>query len=182
MASVLYSTPLQTPVGDMVAISSEIGLCALEFELPVRQKLLNQRLAKWFTGAEVRAGSGHRLPTLSHWLEAYFVGRFPNVGSLTLDLRGTEFERKVWKALLGIPVKSTATYGRIADDLGIPGCARAVGSAVRRNPMSIIVPCHRVVGSDGALTGYGGGLAQKKWLLEHEGAYPQEAARISTCL
>jgi O-6-methylguanine DNA methyltransferase len=165
--TVLYSGEVHTPVGKMVAIGSDIGFCALEFDLPVRQNLLQARLAKWFAAAEIRPISESRMGPLNTWLGAYFAGRFPDAPP-ALDLRGTSFERKVWTALLAIPAGSTTTYGRLADDLGIPGCARAVGSAVRRNPMSLIVPCHRVVGSDGALRGYGGGLEQKRWLLQHE--------------
>lgn len=85
-----------------------------------------------------------------------------------LDLRGAEFERKVWDALLAVPCGATLTYGEIARRLGRPTAPRAVGLAVGSNPVSLIVPCHRIVGSTGSLTGYGGGLDRKKWLLEHE--------------
>jgi methylated-DNA-[protein]-cysteine S-methyltransferase len=87
---------------------------------------------------------------------------------LPLDLRGTAFQRTVWAALRAIPPGDTVTYAELARRVGRPGAARAVGSAVARNPVSIVVPCHRVVGSDGSLTGYAGGVERKRWLLAHE--------------
>ncbi len=90
---------------------------------------------------------------------------------------GTAFQRRVWQALTLVPSGSTTTYGRLAASLGMPaGSGRAVGAAVGRNPISIVIPCHRVVGHDGRLTGYAGGLDRKRWLLHHEGAIPELAA------
>ena len=90
---------------------------------------------------------------------------------VALDLSvGTPFQRRVWAALQQIPPGETRSYGELAAALGVPGAARAVGSANARNPLSIVVPCHRVVGADGSLTGYAGGEARKRWLLAHEGA------------
>jgi methylated-DNA-[protein]-cysteine S-methyltransferase len=100
-------------------------------------------------------------------LEAYFAGRLTRF-SLPLSPRGTEFQRQVWAALLEIPYGQTVTYGQLAVDLGRPAASRAVGLANGRNPVSIVVPCHRVVGSDGSLTGYGGGLDRKRYLLDLE--------------
>ena len=100
------------------------------------------------------------------WLDNYFAGRIPDFIP-KLDLRGTPFQRKVWQALLDIPYGQTLSYGELAQRLSCPG-ARAVGSAVGRNPISLIVPCHRVLGAGGALTGYAGGLELKRWLLQLE--------------
>jgi methylated-DNA-[protein]-cysteine S-methyltransferase len=100
-------------------------------------------------------------------LDEYFRGA-RKAFSVPLDLRGTEFRMKVWRALLQIPYGETSTYGRIAVSVGNPKAVRAVGGANHNNPISIIVPCHRVIGGDGGLTGYGGGLHRKQWLLEHE--------------
>ena len=86
---------------------------------------------------------------------------------------GTAFQQKVWTALAEIPHGTTATYQELAREIGMPKCARAVGAAVGRNPISIVIPCHRVVGSDGSLTGYAGGLERKRWLLEFERAQAQ---------
>lgn len=100
-------------------------------------------------------------------LDAYFLGEI-NVILPPLDLRGTAFQQKVWQALQAIPAGETRSYGDIAREIGAPTAVRAVGAAVGRNPVSILVPCHRVVGSSGKLTGYAGGLDRKTWLLAHE--------------
>lgn len=104
-----------------------------------------------------------------HQLEEYFKGR-----RVTFDLplapRGTDFQQKIWAALRQIPFGETASYLEIAQAVNNPKAVRAVGAANGRNPISIIVPCHRVIGSDGSLTGYAYGLARKEWLLKHEGA------------
>lgn len=100
-------------------------------------------------------------------LAAYFAGELRDF-DLPVALRGTEFQRRVWQALQAIPYGETLSYAELAARIGAAGSARAVGTAVGRNPISIIVPCHRVVGSGGSLTGYAGGLDRKRWLLEHE--------------
>ena len=110
------------------------------------------------------------------WLEIYFSGREPDF-TPPLALRGTDFQLRVWKQLLRIPYGRTASYGQIAAALDIPGAARAVGSAVGRNSISLIVPCHRVVGSDGSLTGYAGGLERKRALLALEAGFSMEEVR-----
>jgi methylated-DNA-[protein]-cysteine S-methyltransferase len=97
-------------------------------------------------------------------LVAYFAGELTDF-DIELELRGTEFQRRVWKALLAIPYGETRSYGEIADQIGAPGSARAVGWANGHNPIAIVVPCHRVIGANGSLTGYGGGLDRKRTLL-----------------
>jgi len=103
-------------------------------------------------------------------LEAYFAGELRHF-ELPVQLDGTEFQRRVWSALVEIPYGETRSYGEIAAAIGRPGASRAVGLANGRNPIGIVVPCHRVVGADGSLTGYGGGLDRKRWLLELERAH-----------
>jgi methylated-DNA-[protein]-cysteine S-methyltransferase len=100
-------------------------------------------------------------------LNAYFAGELTDF-DIELDLRGTEFQQHVWKALLTIPYGETRCYGEIAEQIGAPGSARAVGLANGHNPIAIVVPCHRVIGANGSLTGYGGGLDRKRTLLELE--------------
>jgi len=108
-------------------------------------------------------------------LEEYFDGRRTRF-ELHLAARGTAFQRRVWEALATIPSGSTTTYGALAASLGLgAGASRAVGAAIGRNPIGIVVPCHRVIGSDGTLTGYAGGLDRKRWLLMHEGALRPDA-------
>jgi methylated-DNA-[protein]-cysteine S-methyltransferase len=102
-------------------------------------------------------------------LAEYFVGKREKF-DLPLALSGTEFQLRVWKALEKIPYGQTRTYGQIAHAVKSPAASRAVGAACGKNPLAIFIPCHRVVGSSGSLTGFGGGLAMKEWLLRHEGA------------
>ena len=106
-------------------------------------------------------------PDAVEQLHAYFAGTLTTF-DLDLDMRGTAFQRRVWAALQRIPYGQTASYGEIARQIGSPGAARAVGVANGRNPIAVIVPCHRVIGSDGGLAGYGGGLDRKRVLLELE--------------
>jgi len=158
----------------MLALASDQGLCALEFprrDGPALPERLQRRLQRWFPRHEI---VDHETPVLARtrdWLTAYFDGASaaaPAANELPLDLRGAPFERRVWAALIEIPAGATASYGAIAAKLNAPGASRAVGAANGANPVSIIVPCHRVIGSSGKLTGYGGGLDRKKWLLDHE--------------
>jgi methylated-DNA-[protein]-cysteine S-methyltransferase len=124
-------------------------------------------LARWeHEKIELRANGGHNLKLKSQ-LDAYFARKLRRF-TIPLDLRGTSFQRQVWDFLRGIPWGQTRSYGQIAEALGRPNAARAVGRAVGSNPVSIVVPCHRVIGSNGALTGYGGGLDRKAALLELE--------------
>jgi methylated-DNA-[protein]-cysteine S-methyltransferase len=103
-------------------------------------------------------------------VEAYFAGDLAALDGVTARPAGTEFQRQVWAALRTIPVGATASYGEIAAQIGQKGAARAVGAANNRNPVAIVIPCHRVIGANGALVGYGGGLERKLLLLRHEGA------------
>ena len=115
-------------------------------------------------------GTEHETPVLHAaklWLDAYFSGAAPDATDLPLSPKGTAFQKKVWRELLNIPYGTTNTYGALAGHLG--SSARAVGSAVGRNPISIIIPCHRVLAADGSLTGYAGGLENKEKLLQLEG-------------
>lgn len=167
----LYHTVFETRIGPLTAIASGAGLCALEFDKPDRQALLQGRLAHWFQNCQFATQNSHPvLDETGAWLREYFAGRFDTLNRVRLDLRGTAFEREVWRQLLEIAPGKTATYGELAARLGLANGARAIGLAVGRNPVGIIVPCHRVIGSNGSLTGYGGGLKRKRWLLEHEGA------------
>src|SRR5690554_4776926 len=107
-------------------------------------------------------------------LQEYFEGKRTEF-NIKLSPEGTDFQKKVWKQLEEIPFGKTATYRQIANQLGNPKVIRAAASANGKNPISIIIPCHRVIGADGSLTGYAGGLHRKKWLLEHENPSPQQS-------
>ena len=105
-------------------------------------------------------------------LREYFRGKRKEFDVEVEPDTASEFDRAVWKALLQVPAGRTVTYGELAKKVGHPGAARAVGGAMRRNPIPIVIPCHRVVGQDGSITGFGLGLWRKRWLLDHEGAWP----------
>ncbi len=136
---------------------------------PIRITADEDGVTSIFMGAPRRANRPSVLTEeTARQLRAYFAGTL-HTFDLPLAAAGTEFQRAVWDALREIPFGRTATYGQIATRVGYPAAARAVGDANRRNPIAIVVPCHRVIGASGALTGYAGGLERKQLLLEHEG-------------
>jgi O-6-methylguanine DNA methyltransferase len=166
---ILARTRIATPVGEMLALASGDGLCALEFTAPARRlSRLDARLRRWFPPHEIADGDAPALARTRDWLDAYFSGANPDLGDLPLDLRGADFETRVWTQLRRIPPGETTSYGAIARAVGSPAASRAVGAANGANPIAIVVPCHRVIGASGLLVGYGGGLDRKTWLLEHE--------------
>ncbi len=173
MPEIIYRTQIKTSVGRMVALASGKGLCALEFDNPERMALLAKRLARWH-GTHLIKEANHSILTLTkHWLDDYFKGRFGNLKTPPLDIRGTAFEKRVWGELMKIKPGHVLSYARLAKKLGKPEAFRAVGGASARNPVALIIPCHRLLGSNGSLTGYGGGTHKKRWLLEHEEAFGQ---------
>ena len=153
----------------MLALASDEGLCALEFTGPKKRLTrLETRLRRWFPPHEIVDADTRIFGHARTWLSKYFDGAAADVGDLPLDMHGAPFEKRVWRALLDIPAGQTTSYGAIAKKLGTAGASRAVGAANGANPIAIIVPCHRVIGYSGSLTGYGGGLDRKRWLLDHE--------------
>lgn len=180
----LFRTLIDTPVGEMMALASDEALCALEFASKRRETRLDGRRRRWFPPHTIEEGETRVTSETRAWLDEYFRPG-PGPSSVPpLAMHGTDFETRVWRALLEIPAGGTSTYGAIAKELGTPGASRAVGLANGSNPIAIIVPCHRVIGSSGALTGYGGGLDRKRWLLAHErekfgrGLFSAEAAGV----
>jgi len=151
-----------------VALASDSALAALEFVEPDRERRLDARLLRRFPPHGIEDARNPVLDRAGAWLDDYFAGRSADVGTLALAMQGTAFERRVWACLLEIPAGETTSYGAIARRLGLRNGARAVGLANGSNPIAIIVPCHRVIGATGTLTGYGGGLERKRWLLDHE--------------
>lgn len=152
-------TVTDSPLGPLTLVASGGALAGL---------YMNGRAPAWVEAADVAEGADAAvLEEAARQLSEYFDGR-RQAFDLPLALDGTPFQRRVWDALLGIGYGQTVSYGQLADRIGRPTAARAVGLANGRNPVSIIVPCHRVVGSDGSLTGYGGGLGNKQRLLELE--------------
>jgi len=164
----LYHEVLDSPIDPLLAIVSPDGLVALEFDGLRRLAFARKRLAARLPGAVFAEAPrrGGPLAPVRAWFRAYWAGS--EVPALPYRLYGTEFQVAVWEALFEVPAGSTQTYGALARRVGRPDAARAVGAAVGQNPIAIVAPCHRIVGSDGSLTGFGGGLPRKKWLLAHE--------------
>jgi len=152
------------PLGIYVFASSQKGIVCLKTEAQAPSYL-----ARWEReGIEIQKNDAYHLE-LKDQLDAYFEKKLRHF-TLPLDMRGTSFQRNVWNLLRRIPYGKTRSYGEMAKALGRPNAARAVGRAVGSNPVAIVVPCHRVIGSDGSLTGYGGGLERKTALLALEGS------------
>jgi len=168
----LHSTMFISPVGPLFLAASGRGLVALEFDarLPGQQTIRpNPRDLRAESKAVRFKDSASALRPYVRELEQYFGGARREF-TFPLDLRGTDFQLACWRALLAIPYGETRSYGDIARAVGRPKGFRAVGMANNRNPVAIVVPCHRVIASDGTLCGYGGGLDVKRKLLELEGA------------
>ncbi len=152
--------PVNSPLGTLSLVASDKGLCGVWFEDQAHKPDLSQ--LPW-------GPSQHWLRLAKNQLADYFAGHRRSF-DIPLDLAmGSDFQQRVWRSLLQIPYGRSSTYGELAQHLGQAQAARAVGTAVGRNPLSIIVPCHRVVGANGALTGYAGGLWRKMDLLQREG-------------
>lgn len=146
-----------TPLGDMLACESDTGLCGLYF-LPQKHGKMPE------PARQVRSPL---LDAVEAQMQAYFAGTL-KVFDVPLAPVGTDFQQTVWQALLALPYGQTISYQQLADRLGKPSATRAVANAVGRNPVSIIIPCHRIIGSNGKLTGYAGGVDKKAWMLDME--------------
>lgn len=154
-----YFKKVSTPVGELKLVANDVALAAIlwEDDDPERVRL----------GEMIERNDHPVLLKTARQLEDYFQGRLSDF-SLPLEFEGTEFQKKVWHALLTIPFGETRSYQQIADQIGNPKAVRAVGAANGRNPISIIAPCHRVIGANGTLTGFAGGLKVKEFLLRLE--------------
>jgi len=158
---------MATPVGQSILVTDDQGrLRVLDFGD------YEDRMVRLLSRAygPVSLATGTAPTAIRRALEAYFAGDLSQLGQIPWATGGTDFQRTVWQALTSIPPGETLSYGALAARIGRPRAVRAVGLANGANPVAIVVPCHRVIGSDGSLTGYGGGLPRKQWLLTHEGA------------
>jgi methylated-DNA-[protein]-cysteine S-methyltransferase len=163
---VAYDLLDDTPIGSLIVGVSELGLCRVGFDPEPEVEL--ERLACDFGPRVLRTSKA--LDCVRRELDEYFAGR-RRAFDLELDLRAVpEFHRRVLDELSRVEYGHTTTYGTLAAQVGSPRAARAVGTVMNRNPLPIVLPCHRVVGASGSLTGYGGGLDRKEWLLRLEGA------------
>lgn len=162
----LFTDRLATPIGPLVIVADESGrLRALDFE---DRGVGLQSLLAAHRGVPVRQAADPGGLTAA--LRAYFGGDLTAIDALPVATTGTPFQESVWQALRTIPCGKTLSYGALARQLGRPAAVRAVGLANGANPVAVVVPCHRVIGADGSLTGYGGGIERKRWLLAHERA------------
>jgi len=166
---IVETAEFESPIGTVcVAVHGE-RLCALGFaeQWSRRRALLEKRFRHADFIAAVDPGG-----VISH-LKRYFAGDVDALGPIVVDTDGTPFQQRVWSALRTIPVGQTVSYADIARTVGAPTAVRAVGAANGANPVGIVVPCHRVIGTNGQLTGYGGGIERKRWLLRHESSQCQ---------
>ena len=152
----------ETPAGPMTALATDKGLAALLFDT-------DRHHPGPFDAVPLDERHPH-LRATREWLAAYWRGADLPASDVTLDLHGTAFQRAVWQVLLRIPLGRTWTYGDVAREVGPGAAPRATGAAIGRNPVAVLVPCHRVIGASGSLTGYAAGLPCKEQLLQHEGA------------
>ena len=164
----VYYADIESPIGSIWAAATEDGLVQVDFPRPEPEFVES---LKRKVDAEV-IHDPEKFHALGEMMEAYFNGECV-VFDLPLDLRGTEFQKAVWRAIYRIPYGRLSSYGRLAAAVGRPRAARAVGNAVGANPLALVIPCHRVIRSDGSLGGFGGGLNLKRYLLSIEGVLPQ---------
>ena len=162
----LMMDTIPSPIGKITLVTRGEALCALDFE-DCRERTESYLAAQF---GEVPSNRTADPGGFSTRLKAYFAGELDALDEFAVETRGTEFQREVWARLKKIPVGATISYGELAASIGRPNASRAVGMANGQNPVSLVLPCHRVIGTDGALTGYGGGIERKRWLLKHEGA------------
>ena len=159
---------IPTPIGALlVAVDSEARLGVLDFN--DHDERMRRLLARRYGPSGVRLSEARAPASIRQPIEAYFDGDLTAIDAIPVKTAGTPFQLEAWAALRTIPVGSTLSYGALARQIGRPAAVRAVGLANGSNPIGIVVPCHRVIGADASLTGYGGGVERKRWLLAHEG-------------
>jgi len=158
-------TTVESPIGQLTLASRRDRVCLLHFGAD--DPRVRCTLQRWYPAEPLEAhpDPAGAVTRLGH----YFGGRLDAVDGIDVELNGTPFQQRVWLALRTVRAGTTAAYAEIARAIAAPSAVRAVGAANGANPVAVIVPCHRVIGTNGSLTGYGGGLDRKRWLLEHEG-------------
>jgi len=170
----LYQSEFESPVGVVSVVSDGTNLRVVEFE--GHEDRWQRLLARYYDDYTLHSMAKPNDSVVR--LKDYFAGDLHAVDDLAVASNGTAFQQQVWAALRTIPAGTTVSYGTIAARIGRPTAFRAVGLANGSNPIAIVVPCHRVIGSDNSLTGYGGGIERKQWLLRHEGVVlPADSAR-----
>lgn len=158
---------LATPIGDMLIVADAEGNLRATFWTD-QDAEIRRFLERHYGGVELDMEPAANPHGLTRAVAAYFGGDLHAIDALPVKTGGTEFQREVWRALREIPCGTTISYGELARRIRRPEAVRAVGLANGSNPIGVVVPCHRVIGANGSLTGYGGGLERKRWLLDHE--------------
>ena len=174
---ILYVDRLQTTIGTLLLIHDREGhVRALDFHDSESRMRRLLRLHYGAEGDDFAIEDRAAPPEIRHAINNYFLGDLFSINSIPVTTGGTSFQREVWAALRTIRAGATLSYGVLARQLGRPKSVRAVGLANGANPVAIVIPCHRVIGTDGSLTGYGGGISRKRWLLIHEGVALEKSA------
>jgi methylated-DNA-[protein]-cysteine S-methyltransferase len=158
---------LDTPIGEMLVVADREG-CLRAIDWAEHEANMCRLLHSQYGQRAVRLEAAPSVHAVSSAISKYFAGDLTAIDDLPVRTAGTPFQRAVWDALRSIPCGTTVSYARLAAQIGRPAAVRAVGAANGANPVSVVVPCHRVIGADGSLTGYGGGIERKSWLLDHE--------------
>jgi methylated-DNA-[protein]-cysteine S-methyltransferase len=158
---------LETPIGQMLVVADEEGYLRATFWTE-KDRGMEWFLARHYAPRRVEFAAVRDPHGLTAAMGKYFAGDVHVIDDLPVKTAGTEFQRTVWRALRDIPCGTTLSYGELACRIGRPDAVRAVGLANGANPIGVVVPCHRVIGANGSLTGYGGGMERKRWLLDHE--------------
>ena len=164
---------IDTPIGQMIIVADHDGNLRATDWTDHEERMHNFLRLHYGNGQygkdELNLTPARNPNGLSQAITNYFAGDLTAIDNLPVKTNGTPFQRQVWRALREIPCGTTVSYGKLANQIGRPTAVRAVGLANGSNPIGVIVPCHRVIGANGSLTGYGGGMQRKRWLLEHEG-------------
>lgn len=164
---------MPTPIGEMLVVTDrDQHLRALDWQ--DHEERMHRLMERFYKERPLKIADGVMPRALRDAFEAYFAGLLNVIDGIEVEMLGTAFQQSAWKALRTIPAGKTLSYSEQAERMGRPNSMRAVGAANGANPVGLVVPCHRVIGANGSLTGYGGGIERKRWLLRHEGALDQD--------
>ena len=164
MTAIVLAT-IDSPVGQLTIAAHGSRVCLVHFGEAT--DWVRSSLTSWYSGATIETAADPAGGATV--LRRYFDGDLGSLDEVDVELHGTAFQQRVWMALRTVPVGTTLSYAELARRVGSPSAVRAVGAANGANPVAVVLPCHRIIGSNGSLTGYGGGLDRKRWLLDHEG-------------
>jgi methylated-DNA-[protein]-cysteine S-methyltransferase len=164
---------VDTPIGELLIVADQDG-CLRATSWANYEQFLRPTLEYHYGKNGFSIEPGRNPCGLTKAIARYFAGELAMLDALPVQTAGTPFQQQVWRALREIPCGTTISYATLASRIGRPNAVRAVGSANGSNPVGVVIPCHRVIGSDGSLTGYGGGIERKHWLLRHERALPND--------